>query len=175
MNDYLFRLYGSSLIARKLFSRLLTVYIGKGCSGHGLKCLQLNNNVHLDRNCIFFISDSFVSIGSQSYLGANCNIRAVDAGITIGDNVIIGPNVVIVSSDHRHVVSNTPFATQGNISEEVKIGNNIWVGAGCIITRGSLIQDDVVIAANSVTKGLLESGWLYGGAPARKLKRLEVL
>lgn len=37
----------------------------------------------------------------------------------------------------------------------LEIGNNVWIGAGCIILRGAKIEDNCVIAAGTVVKGLV--------------------
>jgi len=40
------------------------------------------------------------------------------------------------------------------------IGDNVWIGAGCIILRGTVIGDNCVIGAGSVIKGKIESNTL---------------
>ena len=37
----------------------------------------------------------------------------------------------------------------------LEIGNNVWIGAGSIILRGAKIEDNCVIAAGTVVKGLV--------------------
>jgi len=37
---------------------------------------------------------------------------------------------------------------------------------------GTKIQDNVIIAANSVVRGTLEAGWMYGGSPCKPIKKL---
>lgn len=66
--------------------------------------------------------------------------------ITIGDGCQFGQNVVIVDHDHN-------FRNEGEgalISSPITIGNNVWVGANCVILRGVTIGDNAVIAAGSV-------------------------
>jgi acetyltransferase-like isoleucine patch superfamily enzyme len=57
-----------------------------------------------------------------------------------------------------------------DISEEISIGNDVWIGRGCIIFTGTMIADGVVVAANSVVKGKLERNGIYGGIPAKLIK-----
>ena len=54
------------------------------------------------------------------------------------------------------------------------LGNRILVGMSVIVMDGAVVQDDVVIGAGSlVTEGkVLESGFLYHGRPARKIRAL---
>jgi len=54
------------------------------------------------------------------------------------------------------------------------IGNRVLVGIGAIVLDGVVVEDDVVIGAGSVvTPGKrLESGGLYVGNPARRIRDL---
>jgi acetyltransferase-like isoleucine patch superfamily enzyme len=55
---------------------------------------------------------------------------------------------------------------------KIIIGKGSWIGAGSIILYGTVIEPLCVVAAGSVVKGHLESGWIYGGIPAKKIKRI---
>lgn len=54
------------------------------------------------------------------------------------------------------------------------IGNRVLVGMGSILLDGAIIEDDVMIGAGSlVAPGKhLESGYLYVGSPARRIRAL---
>ncbi|MDX5630988.1 MULTISPECIES: gamma carbonic anhydrase family protein [unclassified Brenneria] len=54
------------------------------------------------------------------------------------------------------------------------IGNRVLVGMGSIILDGAIIEDDVMIGAGSlVSPGKrLESGYLYLGSPAKRIRPL---
>lgn len=41
------------------------------------------------------------------------------------------------------------------------IGKNVWIGAGCIILKGTTIGDNCVIAAGSIVTGNVESNNIY--------------
>lgn len=63
----------------------------------------------------------------------------------------------------------------GDISEKeksIKIGNHVWVGCRSTILKGSIINDDTIVAANScVVKKETESAVLLAGNPAKIKKR----
>lgn len=90
-------------------------------------------------------------IGKNVGISSN-NIIACHDSITIGNNVQFGPNVLIYDHDHD-------FRAEGGIgamkykTSPVEIGNNVWIGANCVILRGTKIGDNCVIAAGSVLKG----------------------
>ncbi|NND69171.1 MAG: gamma carbonic anhydrase family protein [Halioglobus sp.] len=54
------------------------------------------------------------------------------------------------------------------------VGDRVLVGMGAIVMDGAVVEDDVVIAAGAlVTPGKrLQSGFLYGGSPAREMRAL---
>lgn len=91
-----------------------------------------------------------LDIGNGTYFNRNCTVVCKQQ-ISIGENCSIGPNVCIYDHDHA-------FGENGQISGEFKcadivIGNNVWVGAGAIILRGTHIGDNCVIGAGSIISG----------------------
>jgi len=55
-----------------------------------------------------------------------------------------------------------------------EIGNRVLVGMGSIIMDGVIIEDETIIAAGSLVppKKTLESGFLWVGSPAKKIRPL---
>ena len=41
------------------------------------------------------------------------------------------------------------------------IGNDVWIGAGAVILRGTTIGDKAVIGAGSIVKGDVPAGCVY--------------
>lgn len=95
------------------------------------------------------------SIGDKCFLNSNVSITCMDK-IIIGNGCQIANNVVIVDHDHDYKSSLSDF-----VKEEVTIGENVWIGANCVILKGSNIGDNCVIAAGSVVKGVIPSNTLY--------------
>lgn len=81
--------------------------------------------------------------------------------IEIGDNVTLAPKCHILAHD-----ASTKFWTGYTKIGTVKIGNNVFVGAGSIILPGSHIEDNVIVGAGSLVHGKLSSG-VYFGNPLR--------
>jgi carbonic anhydrase/acetyltransferase-like protein (isoleucine patch superfamily) len=54
------------------------------------------------------------------------------------------------------------------------LGNRVLVGMGAIVMDGVVVEDEVMIAGGAlVTPGKqLESGWLYGGSPAKPMREI---
>jgi maltose O-acetyltransferase len=88
--------------------------------------------------------------------------------IEIGDNVILAPNVHILAHD----ASTKPFLNYTRIAN-VKIGNNVFIGAAAIILPGVTIGDNVIIGAGSVVSKDVPSGSVAVGSPAKVLCSLD--
>ncbi len=73
-------------------------------------------------------------------------------GLKLGDNVEIGPNVIIVTTNHNKYDQRKTSPKKG-----VEIGNNVWVGANSVILPGSKIGDEVTIGAGCVISGEIPS------------------
>src|SRR5690606_20743654 len=51
------------------------------------------------------------------------------------------------------------------------IGNDVWIGYGAVIMPGVTIGDGAIIAAQSVVVGDVPAYSIYGGNPARLLRK----
>ena len=95
------------------------------------------------------------------------------AMLQIGERVAIGPRCMLFC--HSNAIPADVTATafvDCHTDADIRIGNNVFIGAGVIVLPGAVIGDNVVVAAGSVVKGELAPGWLYAGQPARKVKAL---
>ena len=106
-------------------------------------------------------------LGSNVY--ANFNLTLVDdTDIYIGDSVMIGPNVTIATAGHPVDPELRRKVAQFNIP--VRIGNNVWIGAGAVILPGITIGDDIVIGAGSIVTKDIPAGVVAVGNPCRVLR-----
>ena len=103
--------------------------------------------------------------------------------------ITIGANTNVQDGSVLHVNSDSPIQPGGspmNIGENVTIGHQVLlhgctIGNNCLIGMSStimdmvVIEDNVMVAAGSlITPGKkLESGFLYAGSPARKVRELK--
>ena len=130
-------------------------------------------NVFLASNCTV-VGD--VTIGHNSSVWYNAVIRGDVNYIKIGNYTNIQDNVTI----HGTYLKNGT-----NIGNYVNIGHNaiihgctindyVLVGMGAIIMDRTIIESKVIIAAGSVVleNTCCESGYLYAGVPAKKIKPL---
>lgn len=87
-------------------------------------------------------------------------------GIHIGDDTMIAANVQLISNNHdlyeRSVITCLP----------IKIGKNVWIGAGATILPGVTIGDNAVVGAASVVTKDVEADTIVAGNPARFIRKI---
>lgn len=88
--------------------------------------------------------------------------------IEIGDNVVLAPRVHILAHD----ASTGLFVGYTKVAN-VKIGNNVFIGASSTILPGVTIGDNVIIGAGSVVSKSIPSNSLAVGVPAKVISTLE--
>jgi len=94
--------------------------------------------------------------------------------ITIEDNVNIGGGCRIYDTDF-HSVYFEDRIMNGDICIKtlpVVIKNGAWLGAGVIVLKGVNIGERSVVAAGAVVTKNIPSGELWGGNPARFIRKL---
>lgn len=110
-----------------------------------------------------------VYIGEDAYI--NYNLSLVDDGnIYIGDSVLIGPNVTIITTNHP--INPNLRLSKALYVRDVKIGNNVWIGAGTIILPGVEIGDNTVIGAGSTVTKNIPSNVIAVGNPCKVLRKI---
>ena len=115
-------------------------------------------------------SDGPLSIGSHVEIANGCVITSHTAGVSIGDDVLIGPNVSIIGNNYRYDRLDVPIRLQEKISPQgIRIGSNVWIGAGCVILDGADIGSGSIVTPNSVVSGRLEENTIAQGNPAQKI------
>jgi maltose O-acetyltransferase len=74
-----------------------------------------------------------IRLGAGAFLNFNCVILDV-VEVTIGDRTQIGPGVQILAADHPR---DPALRASGlEFGRPVRIGRNVWIGAGAIILPG---------------------------------------
>ena len=106
----------------------------------------------------------YTHFGNNVY--ANFNLTLVDdTDIFVGDNVMFGPNVIIATAGHPVDPPLREKVAQFNIP--VRIGKNVWIGAGAIVLPGVTIGDHSVIGAGSVVTKDIPPNVVAVGNPCR--------
>jgi acetyltransferase-like isoleucine patch superfamily enzyme len=109
-----------------------------------------------------------LKIGKNVFFNAGVKIQD-QGGVTIGDGALIGHNVVLATLDH----SLDPNHRGNLIPAPIHIGKNVWVGANATICKGVTIGDGAIIAAGAVVTTDVPENTVYGGVPAKFIKKIQ--
>src|SRR4030065_2667253 len=99
---------------------------------------------------------SRIKIGSDSLIGEYSVIRG-QGGVQIGDRVYTSPFTQIIAVNHVFDDPNRPFVDQGITAEGIVIEDDVWLGAGAVITDG--------VRGGKGSVGAAGAGVTEGGPP----------
>jgi acetyltransferase-like isoleucine patch superfamily enzyme len=116
------------------------------------------------------VSDPVVSIGDRTLIGRGSHIVGHFC-IEIGDDIQTGPYVYITDQNHSYDDPDVPIGRQWPTESRVHIGSGSWLGTGVIVLPGARIGRNVVVGAGSVVTDELPDYCVAVGAPARVVKR----
>jgi carbonic anhydrase/acetyltransferase-like protein (isoleucine patch superfamily) len=105
--------------------------------------------------CVLDAADGEIVVGRRSNVQDNSLLRCGPGGrITLGEDSTVGHNVIL---------------------GDCTIGDRSLIGIGAVVAPGTIVEDDVFLAAGATTTPgqVLGSGKLWGGQPARALAPLD--
>lgn len=139
--------------------------------------VRLGDNTSLGRNTRIECTGSLhhvgrgIRVGDNVGLGSDC-LYGCAGGIDIGDDTIVGNFVTFHSENHAVDDREILIRLQGVTHQGISIGSNCWIGAKATILDGVRLGDGAVIAAGAVVRsGSYEGNAVYGGVPAKLIKR----
>lgn len=90
--------------------------------------------------------------------------------VEFGREWLLSWDVLLMDSDFHKIYDKDGKCI--NEPANITVGNHVWVGCRCLILKGAIIPDNTVIAANSLVNKPLEAEHsLFGGQPAKELRR----
>ena len=149
------------------FDRPDALSIGRGVT------VRANCEILVYPTAQFGTHEGRLVLADGAVISTNVNIRAAGGCISVGAGSGIGQNTVLVAASHQ-VKLGTPVINSpwDNSRSGVTVGANVWIGANCVLLAGSSVGDNSVVAAGSVVRGEVPAGELWGGVPARMIKRI---
>src|SRR5579871_3575966 len=108
-----------------------------------------------------------VVIGRGTVINAGCVIYTGN-GIRIGYNVLIAANCTLAPTNHAFSDPDRPIRDQGFQPSRggIVIGDDVWIGANCVVLDGAIIGAGSVIGATSLVRGTLPPFCVAVGRPA---------
>lgn len=113
-----------------------------------------------------------IRIGDNVFIG-NGTVAMGSGTIVIEDEVLIAPHCILISGNH--VFENGSFRSKKSDTGKIHIGLGSWVAGNCTIARNSCLPAFSILSANSfLNRTFKEERTLYGGVPARIIKKLDI-
>lgn len=194
---YLFFYVRFSIFYKRIKFRLWNIDYGKGLKVIGPMRLRTTRDSNIT------IGDNFTAIsGIKSTIdtGHKCFLSAVGGGkiivhnnvgmtstsiycqdkVEIGNNVLIGADTIIMDTNFHSMdysirgTDKEDYRHKGTINTApVIIGNHVFIGTRSIINKGVSIGEGAIIAAGSVVVKDIPSWEVWGGNPAKFIKRIK--
>jgi len=113
--------------------------------------------------------------GANLTIGENSRLHGVSfhsrSEIIVGSRVLMAAGTIVIDNNgHSSVAENR--LSEVDKARPIYIGDDVWLAANVVVTPGSYIGNNVIVSANSVVKGHLESNFIYAGNPAVAVKKL---
>jgi len=117
------------------------------------------------------IENIYVGAGTFINTETRFGVPDKDSPIIIGKEVKVGPRVMFETINHD--LAHDSILARGAYTKPITIEDAVWIGAGSTILQGVTIGKGSVIAAGSIVNKDIPADSLYGGAPARFLRKIE--
>ena len=137
------------------------------------KTPQFGANCYLAENATI-VGD--VVCGDDCSFWFQAVVRGDVNSIKLGNKVNVQDGAVIHCTYERAatLIGNNVSIGHKAIVHGCTLKDNVLVGMGAIIMDNVVVEENCLIAAGAVVleNSHLESGWIYGGVPAKKIKQL---
>ncbi len=125
-----------------------------------------NGDVQIATGCRIVVGKNAEVIIGNSYINILSHL-AIFHSLIIGDNCSISWNVEFLDEDFHKI----NYEGKRSKPNRIRDGNNVWIGSGVKILKGTVIPDGCIVAANSVVcSEFYEANTLIAGNPAKVIK-----
>ena len=125
---------------------------------------------------------SAIAVDNGAYLKIGCNVGMsspiiwITKGLTIGDHVDVGGGTMIFDTDAHSLYyldrRNSKSDRLNKTSKEIIIGDDVLIGANCIILKGVHIGDRAIIGAGSIVTKDIPKDCIAAGDPCRVIRQI---
>lgn len=129
--------------------------------------LKVGKGVTISSFCKVKSSGGPLTIGEGTQVAPFCFITSHPGGVEIGKDCLIGPSATLAGNSYRYDDLETPIRLQQQVSKGIRIGDNVWIAAGCVVLDGADIGSGTIVTPNSVVSGRVPPNSVLQGNPAK--------
>lgn len=110
-----------------------------------------------------------VVIGDFTRIGLHCTVIGP---VTIGSHVNLAQGITVSALNHNFDDTLLRIDQQGVSTREIRIDDDVWIGANAVITAGVHIGSHSVVAAGAVVTKDVPEYSVVAGVPAKVIKTI---
>ena len=132
---------------------------------------EIDRAFRFNGRAITFYGEGRIIAGERSYIGELSTVQAVTGHkVTIGRSCQISHNVRVYT---QSAVADADFSRHPvpTRAGDVTFGDFCWIGANVFVQPGVTIGENSVVGANSVVSKDIPPFEIWGGVPARFIRR----
>jgi len=124
--------------------------------GENNEGLRIGDNVYIGRNAILSCKEGSIAVGDYTNISANCSLLS-ETEISLGRYCFLAGHCYLVAGgNHRFDDISRPIMFQPSASKGgIRIGDDVWLGAGVIVLDGASIGPGSVVGAGAVVTATL--------------------
>jgi acetyltransferase-like isoleucine patch superfamily enzyme len=133
--------------------------------------LRIGDNAYIGRNSILSCKEGSISIGEYTNISANCSLLS-ETEISLGRYCFLAGHCYLVAGgNHSFDDPTRPIMFQPSVSKGgIRVGDDVWLGAGVIVLDGASIGRGTVVGAGAVVTDPLPEFAVAVGSPARVIR-----
>ncbi|MDT7833449.1 acyltransferase [Flavobacteriaceae bacterium S356] len=131
------------------------------------RVIRIGNNCRVMRNV-------YIGSGKNIEIGNFCRINEQTrlSNVKIGNHVMVARETIFLGMSHRHDSTDIPMERQGTeVMQQSIIEDDVWIGARVVVMPGVHIKKGCIIASSAVVTKDTEEYGVYGGVPAKLIKK----
>lgn len=133
----------------------------------GVKKISIGNGARLGKGSFITANKGDLVIGDFTAISPCCHIGADNGEIILGKYCAIGPGSVLRAANHTFADVSKPIMIQGHTPGRIIIGDDVWLGANCVVTPDVEIGRGAVIGAGAVVTKNIPPFAIALGVPAK--------
>ena len=139
--------------------------------GKGREGIRIGRHAYIGRHAILSCKDGSIVVEDYCNISANCTVLS-ETEVRLGAYCFLAGNCYLVAGgNHTFDDVATPIMFQPSITKGgIRVGSDVWLGAGVVVLDGVTIGKGAVVGAGSVVTGDVPESAVARGA--RQLKIL---